>query len=95
MELEQRLRKLEDECFTTKQRRQLDAHFMGQILKHMVDTRVIDGKQLQQAITQIGEGLKDIAGDAPGAAEIIDEQTSEWLGHIEEPKEFLLTGAVN
>lgn len=95
MELEERLRKLENECFTNKQRRQLDAHFMGQILKHMVDTRLMDAKQLRQAITQIGEGLKDIAGDAPGAAEIIDEQTLEWLGHIKEPKEFLLSGGVS
>lgn len=52
-------------------------------------------KAARQAITQIGEGLKDIAGDAPGAAEIIDEQTLEWLGHIKEPKEFLLSGGLN
>ena len=71
------------------------AHFMGQILKHMVDKRLMDGMQLRQAINQIGESLKDIAGDTPGAAEIIDEQTSGWLGHIKEPKQFLLSGNVS
>lgn len=95
MELEERLRKLENECFNNTLRRQVDTHYMGQILKHLVNTGVIDGPQLKKAINKIGEDMKKSSNYAPDSVLTIEEHTAKWLGHIEEPKEFLLTGAVN
>jgi len=95
MELEERLRKLENECFNNTLRRQVDAHYMGRILMHFVSTGVIDGPQLKQAIIQIGEDMKKGSNYAPDSVQTIDEHTAQWLSHIAEPKEFLLSGGMN
>ena len=95
MDLEQRLRKLENESFNSTLRRQVDTHYMGQILKHLVSTGVIDGPQLKKAITKIGEDMKKGSNYAPDSVRTIEEHTTKWLQHIEEPKEFLLSGGVS
>ncbi|PJI33567.1 hypothetical protein [Acinetobacter pseudolwoffii] len=95
MELEERLRKLENECFNNTLRRQVDTHYMGRILRHLVSTGVVDGPQLKQAITLIGEDMKKGSNYAPDSVQTIEEHTAQWLNHIEEPKEFLLSGAVS
>lgn len=95
MELEERLRKLENESFNNTLRRQVDAHYMGRILRHLVSTGVVDGPQLKQAIIQIGEDMKKGSNYAPDSVQTIEEHTARWLHHIEEPKEFLLSGGMN
>lgn len=95
MDLEERLRKLENESYNNTLRRQVDTHYMGQILRHLVATGVIDGPQLKQAITQIGEDMKKGSNYASDSVQTIEEHTTKWLQHIEEPKEFLLSGGVS
>ena len=95
MELEERLRKLENECFNNTLRRQVDAHYMGRILTHLVSTGVIDGPQLKQAIIQIGEDMKKGSNYAPDSVQAIEEHTAQWLNHIPKPNEFLLSGGVS
>lgn len=95
MELEERLRKLENECFNNTLRRQVDTHYIGRILRHLVSTGAIDGPQLKQAIIQIGEDMKKGSNYAPDSVQTIEEHTAQWLNHIEEPKEFLLSGGLN
>lgn len=95
MDLEERLRKLENECFSSTLRRQVDTHYIGQILKHLVSTAVIDGPQLKKAIAQIGEDMKKGSNYAFDSVQTIEEHTAQWLNHIEEPKEFLLSGGVS
>lgn len=90
MNIEERLQQLENECFNNKLRRQVDTHYTGQILKHLVSTGVIDGPQLKKAIAQIGEDMKKGSNYAPDSVRTIEEHTAKWLGHIEEPKEFVL-----
>lgn len=95
MDLEERLRKLENECFNNTLRRQIDTHYIGRILRHLVRTGVIDGPQLKQAIIQIGEDMKNGSNYEPDSVQAIEEITARWLHHIEEPKEFLLSGGVS
>lgn len=95
MNLEERLRKLENECFNNTLRRQVDTHYIGQILKHLVSTGVIDGPQLKKAIAQIGEDMKKGSNYASDSVQTVNEHTAQWIKHIEEPKEFLLSGNVS
>ena len=95
MDLEERLRKLENECFSSTLRRQVDSYYMGQILKHLVSTGVISGPQLKRAITKIGEDIKQGANYDPESVLTADEHTAQWIEHIEEPKEFLSSGGMN
>ena len=95
MNIEERLHKLENECFNNTLRRQVDAHYMGRILTHLVSTGVIDGPQLKQAIIQIGEDMKKGSNYAPDSVQTIEEHTAQWLNHIPKPNEFLLSGGMN
>ena len=95
MNIEERLQQLESECFSNTLRRQVDAHYMGRILTHLVSTGVIDGPQLKQAIIQIGEDMKKGSNYAPGSMQTIEEHTAQWLNHIPKPNEFLLSGGVS
>jgi len=97
VDLEQRLRKLENESYNNTLRRQLDAHYSGQILNHLVSTGLVDGEQLKQAIQKIGESIKTEGNLNPDSAMTVDEHTAQWLKHIQdnERKEFVLSGGVS
>lgn len=91
MNIEERLQQLENECFNNKLRRQLEAHYTGQIISYLVSALPIDGDQLKQAIIQMGEDTKKRSNYAPDSVRIIEEHISKWLWHIQsdEPKEFV------
>lgn len=97
MNIEERLQWLESECFNNKQRRQLDAHFTGQLFNGLVQSGIVDGIQLKKLIVQIGEGVKKGANYDPDVSQIVDEHTASWAGHITEikQKEFILSGGMN
>lgn len=97
MNLEERLRKLENECFNNTLRRQVDTHYIGQLFNYLVKSGVIDVDDLKEQIIQIGENIKKGSGYDPEAVQTADEHTQKWIEHIqtEEPKEFLLSGSVS
>lgn len=97
MELEERLRKLENECFNNKLRRQVDTHYTGQLFNYLVKSGVVDAKDLKEQIMQIGESIKKGADYDPEAVRTADEHTQKWLEHIQEqePRQFILSGGVS
>ncbi len=89
MNIEERLKKLEIEVFNNTQRRQLDAHYTGQVFNYLVQAGFVDGKCLKDAINKIGENIKQSAGQQLDVVETVNECTAKWLGHIAEPKQFI------
>lgn len=97
MELEERLKHLENLCHNNTQRRLLDTHYSGQLFNYLVQSGVVPANKLQQEIHRIGESIKDYHKQDPYICQITNEHTAQWLSHIEDskPSEFILSGGVS
>ena len=100
MNIEDRLKKLEAECFTNTQYQQMGAHFSLRILGTLIQSGVADGDLIRTTITQTCGELQEIAAQAGDASVVKTFEAYKvfLLGQLpkcEKPKEFILSGGVS
>lgn len=100
MDIEERLKKLEVECFTNTQYQQMGTHVSLRILGALMQSGTVDGDLMRSTIVQTFDELQNIAAKSGGDGEVKTFEAYKvfllgQLPNCEKPKEFLLSGGVS
>ena len=97
MTIEERLQRLEAECFTNTQYQQMGTHVSLRILGALMQSGAVDGDLMRSTIIQTFDELQNIAAKSGGDSEVKTFEAYKvfLLGQLpkcEKPKEFILMG---
>lgn len=99
MTIEERLQRLEAECFTNTQYQRMGTHVSLRILGALMQSGAVDGDLMRSTIEQTFDELQNIvAKSGDGEDKTFEEYKVFLLGQLpkcEKPKEFVLSGGIN
>jgi len=99
MDIEERLQRLEAECFTNTQYQRMGTHVSLRILGALMQSGAVDGDLMRSTIEQTFDELQNIvAKSGDGEDKTFEEYKVFLLGQLpkcEKPKEFVLSGGIS